>query len=167
MAEGLLRSLAGSLVDVASAGTAAYDGVPATPDAVTAMEERGIDIGGHSSRRTTTDLIGGADLILTMGRLHLQRVVVLSPDAFGRTFTLKELVRRTREFGPLRPDEALEAWLARIHTGRRPKDLMGSSPDDDIADPVGQGLVRYRRTADQLTDLLAALATDLGIAPEA
>ena len=36
------------------------------------------------------------------------------------------------------PEQSLEAWLAEVHAGRTTADLMGDSPDDDIADPIGQ-----------------------------
>lgn len=159
MAEAMLRSqLAGRLADVrlASAGTFSQ-GRPATDTAVAVLADRGIDLRAHQSRYLSAELVGGADLVLGMARVHVRESAVLAPEAFGRVFTLKELVRRGGAIGPRRLDEPLEAWLARAVEGRRPADVMGDSPADDVADPVGQPRSVYERTADEIQGLLDAL----------
>lgn len=62
MAEGLLRSLAGEGIEVASAGTTAR-GVH--PLAVRAMAEAGIDISGQRSK-TVDELSGDFDVVVTV-----------------------------------------------------------------------------------------------------
>lgn len=49
-----------------SAGLWAYQGQPAAQEAVTVMEEQGIDISQHRSARLQPELLLDADLILTM-----------------------------------------------------------------------------------------------------
>jgi len=61
-----------------SAGISAYPGMPASPEAIRVMDERGIDIGDHRTRLLTPDLIEEADLILCMSRGHLAAVRALS-----------------------------------------------------------------------------------------
>jgi protein-tyrosine phosphatase len=159
MAEALMRrTLADRGVDVtvSSAGLL-YDGEPATVTGVDTMEAWGLDISGHHSRRMTSDLIGSAGLIVGMARQHVREAVVLRPDLYPHVFTLKELVRRGSDIGPRSVDESLESWLARVHEGRRPTDQLGESPDDDVADPVGQGPAVYERTARELDDLITRL----------
>jgi len=159
MAEALLRrTLADRGIDVgvSSAGLL-YDGEPATVTGVDTMEAWGLDISRHHSRRVTADLLGSADLVVAMARQHVREAVVLRPDLYSRTFTLKELVRRGTEVGARPADEPLEAWLARVHEGRRPTEQLGESPDDDVADPVGQGPPVYERTARELDDLITRL----------
>jgi len=129
-------------------------GQPATATAVEAMAERGLDVTGHTSSLMTSAGLGSADLIVGMAREHVREAAVLRPDAYPRTFTLKELVRRGDEEGPRAGGEPLEDWLARLHKRRRPADHLGESPADDVADPVGQGLAVYERTADELDQLI-------------
>lgn len=59
-------------VEVESAGTAALHGNLAEPLAVAAMNSRGIEISGHRARRLNREMLGRADLILTMEMNHLQ-----------------------------------------------------------------------------------------------
>ncbi|MDQ3946456.1 MAG: hypothetical protein M3357_15155 [Actinomycetota bacterium] len=122
------------------------------------MATRGFDSSSHRSRRLSAELVEPADLIVAMAREHVQEIVATHPGAWGRTFTLKELVRRGENLGPRRPDQALADYLAQLHAGRRPADLMGSSGDDDVADPIGAPLRVYQRTADEIDDLTARLA---------
>src|SRR5690606_4756070 len=58
-------------VSVASAGTGASYGLPASPAAVSAVESLGIDLNQHRSRPLDPDLIEWADVILAMSPSHL------------------------------------------------------------------------------------------------
>jgi len=53
-------------IQVWSAGLFTRDGLPASPEAVAAMQEQGIDISHHRSLLISNSLIGDADLVLTM-----------------------------------------------------------------------------------------------------
>ena len=82
MAEGLLLNmLSGTPVRVASAGTDAPVGMPATPYAVDAAAELGADIRQHRARQLTAQMAGEADLILVMERYHRDRIVKMLPEA--------------------------------------------------------------------------------------
>lgn len=168
MGEALLRDrLARRGIDarVSSAGLLGDD-VPASDGSVRAMTRRGLDLSAHRSRRLTAEAIDAADLVLGMAREHVREAVVLVPDALGRTFTLREVVRRAEAVGPRRPVdrsrpdlglEPFDAWLARVGEGRRPSDLLGSSPDDDVEDPMGMSRRAYERTAVVISDLVDRL----------
>jgi len=159
MAEGLLRhTLAerGLDVGVSSAGLLT-EGQPATDTAVDTLAERGIDLDGHRSRRISPEVLGRADLIVGMTREHVREAAVMRPDLYERAFTLKELVRRGRRTGPRPAGEPVGAWLSRLASGRAPRDHLGASALDDVADPVGQGERVYEQTADELEDLTTAL----------
>ena len=139
MAEALLRQRLGDLgVDarVASAGLL-QAGNPASAHGIDIVRGRGLDMSTHRSRTMSRDILSQADLILGMAREHVREAVVLDPSLWPRTFTLKELVRRGEAAGPRRGGETLEEWLVRVGQGRRVADLTGSSPLDDIADPIG------------------------------
>ena len=148
---------------VHSAGTSA-DGRPAVREIVEVGAERGHDLQAHLSRRLSPELIRGADLVLPLAREHLREVVVSAPEAFDRTFTPKELVRRASAAGGRRSGEPLPVFLARLHEGRTPQDLMGDDPSDDVADPIGGPRSGYERTAVELEQLALAIAALL--APE-
>jgi protein-tyrosine phosphatase len=149
---------------VHSAGTMA-DGRGAVPEMVDLAAERGLDLTSHLGRRLDPDLVRGADVVLPLAREHLREVVVTSPEAFGRTFTPKELVRRAAGVGGRRPGEPLEAFLARAHEGRTAQQLLRSDPADDVADPIGGPRSGYERTASELDGLAAALAVLLAPLP--
>lgn len=92
MAEELLRRMADQLeiedLEVLSAGTDADEGMPASYGACAVIAERGGDLFNHSARQLTRAMIEDADLILTMGRAHRNRVLALCPDAAEKTHTL-------------------------------------------------------------------------------
>lgn len=64
-------------VDVASAGTSAWDGAAASDGAMLVGLERRLDLGSHRSQQLTRALVESADLVLTMGPHHLERVEAL------------------------------------------------------------------------------------------
>jgi protein-tyrosine-phosphatase len=158
MAEGLIRhhlaqrELDG--IDVSSAGVAGWQDSPATPEAVQAMTELGIDISSHVARRLDGDMVEPTDLILAMSAEHADVAARLSPESSDRTFTLKEFTRLLGEavwiadLGSFEPRDdperrlraAVEAASA-LRGGRDPLD------DEDIADPIGLGIDSYRATA--------------------
>jgi arsenate reductase len=65
MAAGYLRALAGDRIDVRSAGS--RPGECIHPAAVTAMAEEGIDIGDQAPAFAGSELMGAADVVVTMG----------------------------------------------------------------------------------------------------
>jgi protein-tyrosine-phosphatase len=140
MAEGLLRSAferrGGDVPVVSSAGTIARDGNPATPEAVRAAAELGIDISGHSARRLRPEQIDLADLVVGMAGEHRAEILASVPDAAEKTFTLKGLVALLDEGGS---EEA----------------------DQDVADPLGLPLEGYRTVARELRELCERLAAGL------
>lgn len=64
-------------VRIRSAGLAAHEGSPATPEAVEVARRRGADLSAHRSRALTPELVDWADLILTMSVSHLAAVMRL------------------------------------------------------------------------------------------
>lgn len=159
MVEALLRhrvSERGLDVRVSSAGIRAA-GEPASRGASEVMAEMGFDLSSHRSRLMSAADVAAADLVLGLAREHVREAALLDPAAYPRLFTLKELVRRGSEQGPRSLDEPPAAWLARLSAGRVPTDHLGSSPDDDVADPIGRRLAAYERTADELVELVDSL----------
>ena len=91
MAEGWLKQkLAGKGWMVESAGVAAWGGAPASPEAVEAMREIGVDLGAHRSQSISKSLVEGASYILAMTEGHRQEVVRLFPEAVEKTFLVHD-----------------------------------------------------------------------------
>ena len=140
-------------VRVASAGVLAVPGSAATSSTIDAGRRRGLDLADHQSRRVDARLVAGADLVIGLERAHVRELVVLQPSSFPRTFTLRELARRAADVGPRAPDESMAQWLARAQAGRRPTDMLGTSPDDDVADPTVSRSVDHLTMAEELDRL--------------
>ena len=98
IAEALARRLAGernlSETTVGSAGTAAWDGAPASDGALLVAMERGMDLSAHRARLLTRELVSGSDLILAMGPHHLERIEALGGS--GKTHLLSAYASRGR-----------------------------------------------------------------------
>lgn len=163
MAAALLGLVAGEVapdlagpVTVASAGLL-EGGRPVSPEVATTLLPFGIDLSGHRSTQLTADAIVGADLILGMERRHGREAILLVPSAWPRTFTLKELVRRGEKHGPRPLHQPLATWLAAVGDGREKTDLIGRSPEDDVADPLGGDLAAYRSAAAEIAELIQRL----------
>lgn len=91
MAEGLLKHLLGpdNGWNISSAGVCAGNGLPASPCAVKALRELGMDLSAHRSRRLTPHMIRSADLIVVMTAGHQHAVQSLVPESEGKVFLLK------------------------------------------------------------------------------
>jgi protein-tyrosine-phosphatase len=144
-------------VTVTSAGLL-EGGHPVARETLLAMAPYGVDLAAHRSTTLTAAAVESASLVLGLERRHAREAILLVPDAWNRTFTVKELVRQGEKSGARRPQQPLAEWLAGLVDGRERADLIGRSPDDDVADPVGGGLADYRATAAELADLVRRLA---------
>lgn len=101
MAEALLRRLLaerlGCPVDevegrgiiVTSAGIAASPGGQASPQAVSVMKARGLNLSNHASQQLSENLVRDADLVLTMTSGHRQAIVGRWPESAERVKTLR------------------------------------------------------------------------------
>ena len=92
MAEAIARKIAIERglhdVEVASAGTSAHDGSPASDGSVLVGMERNMDVVSHRSQTLSRELVRSADLILAMGPHHLERIEALG--GVGRAFLLSD-----------------------------------------------------------------------------
>lgn len=83
--------LQGHGYEAVSAGLSAMDGIPASRNAVAAMDNYpGADLSRHRSKLLKHDDIENASLILTMCRSHKQHILSMYPEAYQKVFTLKE-----------------------------------------------------------------------------
>ncbi len=121
---------------------------------VEAGREIGVDIANHSPRRLTRELIDGEgrDLIVGLSREHLREIVALDPDAWTRTFTLKEVVRRC-EAHRHALDVDPERWTGVLGEDRDLRHLLGDNPSDDVKDPYRKSLELHREVAAEIDGL--------------
>jgi ribose 5-phosphate isomerase B len=120
----MAEALAGSLTDweVRSAGVAALEGDPASPNAVRVMQSKQIDLSTHASRRVDGDLIEWADLVLTMTRQHAALLMAHFPGHSAKIHTLRGFAN------------------------------AGSNDDEDIEDPFGGDVAAYERAAAEIEE---------------
>ncbi|MFL5484457.1 MAG: low molecular weight protein arginine phosphatase [Gemmatimonadaceae bacterium] len=78
MAEALARKIADRRgirdLNVSSAGTNAWENIPATDEALLVGMERELDLTGHRARKLTPEIVAEADLIFVMTPGHLEQV---------------------------------------------------------------------------------------------
>ena len=90
MAEAIARKIAIERgladLDIASAGTSAWDGAPASDGALLVGMERRFDLSGHRSQQLSPALVRESDLIIAMSVHHLERVEALG--GAGKSFLL-------------------------------------------------------------------------------
>lgn len=141
---------------VSSAGLLT-EGRPATDDAIEVLTARRVEVADHRSRQLTAAIVDGADLVVGMTREHTREVFGIDDGALGRSVTLREVVRRAGQTGIREPGEALTDWARRLTADRDPEELLGTSADDDIDDPIGRPRRVYEDLADELDRLTARL----------
>ena len=92
MAEAITRKIAVEKgladLDVASAGTSAWDSAPASDGALLVAMERGMDLSDHRAQNLTPELVQSSNLILAMGPHHLERIEALGGE--GRAYLLSD-----------------------------------------------------------------------------
>lgn len=92
MAMALLRSLAPGDWRIASAGTWAMNGQPASYNAELAMEARGLDLSQHQAQRVTRQLLASYALVLVMERNHKEALRLEFPEFKNRIYLLSEMI---------------------------------------------------------------------------
>jgi protein-tyrosine phosphatase len=160
IAEGVLRAALEARLGeraplVASAGTAGWEGSGAMPESVAAAGELGVDISGHAARRLRPEHVRAADLVLGMAAEHRDEVAHAVPEAAGRAFTLKELVRLLEALPPDRTagpsSDGLPARVRQADELRR-SGFERNWNDEDVMDPLGLPVDGYRAIAWELKE---------------
>jgi protein-tyrosine phosphatase len=133
-------------VEVASAGTWADLGHPATVDARVAVSAYGASLNIHHSRPLTPEELNAADLIVAMTSVHLREIRSLAPEAANKVVLMKELVEIERASDG--------SGLDTLFDGVRPSYRRAL----DVDDPIGLPFSAYERCAKELkagVDVLA------------
>lgn len=139
LAEAMLREYASrqgrsKRLKIASAGTFALSGNPATREAQRAARRRGLDLSSHRAREVSRPLLEEADFILGMTRAHCLQL--------------------EREF----PQFANKIYLALSFPRRFSRD----KPEDiDVPDPMGLPVDYYMQVLDMLEPALPKMLKGL------
>jgi protein-tyrosine-phosphatase len=157
MAEAVFRDAVakrGCDIEVASVGTWAYYGNPATDEAIEVLRERGIDLSAHQSRAMDPKEVKAADLVIAMTSVHRREILTVAPGVDHKLILMKELVELAID-GDL-PDTS-EARLQRLLGAPRPKWRRAL----DLDDPIGKPINAYEQTVRSIEMGVEVLASAL------
>jgi protein-tyrosine-phosphatase len=146
-------ALLGIPLEIVSAGFG-DPGFPPTTSTLDTASDLDLDLRAHRSQTIDAATLAQADLVIGMERVHVREAVVLEPSVWRHAFTLRELVRRAEDAPPRSPSQSLQEYLEGLSADRGRMDLMGSSPEDDIADPTTDWTIDHAATAALIDDLL-------------
>jgi len=142
MAEGFLKALLRKDEKLSaefaafSAGVAAYDGDPASIQAIETLQTGwGIDISGHRAACLMERIIEDSHLVLAMTRSHKNHILSLFPGARQKVYTLKEYSYN------LKPDPAYEPYDYKM----------------DVTDPFGMPSNVYNQCASEIKEAVDRL----------
>jgi protein-tyrosine-phosphatase len=115
MAEGTLKTMLrtdshDTLCRVRSAGTWTQDGLGASPLAVEAMEEMGIDITDHRTHHLTAQDMAAASLVIVMARSHSEALRAEFPKARHKIVLLSELAGEMHDVSDPYSSDSLELY---------------------------------------------------------
>ncbi len=129
----VLAEEGGADLRASSAGVAALEGRPMTPESVAVLAEMGVDAGAyadeHRARRLTDTMLEEADLVLTMEPWHVAKI----REALGEVPEWVDVLPR----------------------------YVGAMGEDKVSDPYGRSMAVYRAAAQQIfgyVDLLVKRA---------
>ena len=161
----LEQLLAGTGIEVASAGTGAVVGSPIDPGSVHELRLRGARTGGYAARQLTAPLIAEADLVLTASVRQRDWAVHQAPASLRYCFAWGDFAQRVEGLGVAddgRPEQDTN-WVAHLasvaaaHRARR-----SPSPEKwDIPDPYRQGPAEYAAMAARIEGGLPAVVAAL------
>jgi len=157
------RRFAGRQFVFASAGLL-EEGRSMPPAGVLVARENGLDMSGHRSRRVDTRDLAQWDVVLTMSRSHVRELVAADPGLWPRVFTLPQFSRWLGANPPGR-HAVLRTWVELVGSERARSEMIGSRPEDTIADPVDEPPEAWRTLVTTLTTELDRIAGLLIPAP--
>jgi protein-tyrosine-phosphatase len=86
----------------------------------------------------------------------------MSPEAWLKTFTLKDFVRRAERAAPRRKHQRVTDWLVSVGADREPYQLLGADPEDDVIDPYGQRERVWKQVVGDIDDQVSRIVRILG-----
>lgn len=162
---------AAATIRVTSAGTTALVGEPTDRAVAEVLRQLGRPVpASEPARQLDAQLVGAADLVLTMTREQRAFVITTVPPAQRRTFTVLELARIARKLGQERrlpPQAAPAAGLRALVTAApawrgptAPKDAASDDVVDVHLQKIDEQLKAGRRLDEAVAAIVAALPAD-------
>ena len=153
----------GAVVEMLSAGTAAWTARPMHPFARAVLSEQGLDGTDFRSQRLTPALVARSDLVLTATRGQRAAVVGMEPAAVRRSFTLPQFGRLTEAVaatGPLDGDGPVARLASLVERVPMMRGQLPVPPaeEDEIPDPIGRPIEVFRRCAGDAQRVAEVLA---------
>jgi protein-tyrosine-phosphatase len=90
-------------VVVDSAGTLGIEGAPASPEAIRALREVGVELSGHLSKGLRADDLATSDLVVAMTDEHLVELALRFPESVEQRLLLRAFEKRS-VIAPAAPD---------------------------------------------------------------
>lgn len=128
-------------------------GRAASDTLVQALDEVGIDVRRHRSYRLDPASIAAADLILTMEGAHVRQANEIDPAAYAKTLPLMEAADMLDRWGDT--EATVADLLAALRDQRDPGTYLRETWDVD--DPYGRSLRIFRRTVEEITELVESV----------
>jgi protein-tyrosine phosphatase len=164
LAELLIRSALGGLVEVSSAGIIAKPGDRMPAEMLEVSMELGVDGSAHRARYLTEADVLRADLVLCMARSHRKAVVELVPRNSRKVFTLLEfdsIAHHADRELPVavgeEPSARLNAMVDSFRQQRAELVQEGLLTDGDIIDPYRRSRAIYEESVAQLVPAIDTL----------
>jgi protein-tyrosine phosphatase len=135
-----LRAAGADGVVVESAGVYGHEGSPIAPGSASALRALGIEDDGHRGRLLTPEIVGAADLVLTMEERHREAILARSPQAQDRTFALREFARLVGGAAPPSGSgqgNAAARARALVRAAGLRRTALPWAGVDDVPDPYG------------------------------
>lgn len=146
-------------VAVASAGVHARPGQAAADSSREIATTWGLDLAAHLSQPATSELVGHADLVVTMSARQRDHLGGSVRGVHARTFTLKELARLLDEVDTDLGEPGADRVRAATTAAHRRRPLSRPSEGgEDIADPFGGPHDGYVTMANELVGLHERIA---------
>ncbi|NHI20389.1 low molecular weight phosphatase family protein [Phycicoccus endophyticus] len=161
----LRQELAGTGVEVSSAGTAALVGHEMDPGTRSRLVARGADIEGFRARQLTVAMLEDADVVVTAARSHRAEVTRLYPACLRRTTTLRDLADLldgvpAHDLTGAAPEQSATECVLAAALDRR--GLVAARQEGvDVHDPVGGGPADFYLMAAQVEAALPPVVAAL------
>jgi protein-tyrosine phosphatase len=161
----LRHELAGSGIEVSSAGTRALVGRDMDAGTRELLQHSGIYVEGFTARELTAELVSGADLVVAAAREHRAAAARLHPAAMRRTFTLRDLADLLSgvSAGELGAPACGVSWARHVAetASRRRAEVPARQHGVDLTDPIGGPPSVFAQMAAEVDDSLVPVVRAL------
>ncbi|MBM6401102.1 low molecular weight phosphatase family protein [Phycicoccus sonneratiae] len=168
----LRQDLAGTGIEVSSAGTRGLVGRDMDPTSRALLVRAGADAEGFAARELTSELVAGADLVITAAREHRAAAARLHPAALRRAMTLRDLADLLDGVTPRELADGYHGestWVRHVvDVAASRRGLVPARQDGvDVTDPIGRGPEVFDRMAAEIDGALVPVVAALRAAPSA